>query len=128
MREELGGNEKLLAKATPAFPPYGKRMLRDSNWFKTLTRDNVELVTGPIARSCLPASLTSMGRTPGRRDHNGYRIQGPDAALSNAHRRYERQHSRSLGRGRSARLSGHYRSGLSQLFIMYGPIQWRPWR
>jgi len=50
MREELGGNEKLLAKATPAFPPYGKRMLRDSNWFKTLTRDNVELVTGPIAR------------------------------------------------------------------------------
>ncbi len=53
MREELGGNEKLLAKATPAFPPYGKRMLRDSNWFKTLTRDNVELVTEDDPRAYL---------------------------------------------------------------------------
>lgn len=50
MRSELGGDEALLAKVTPGFPPYGKRMLRDGNWFKTLTRDNVELVTTGVAR------------------------------------------------------------------------------
>jgi 4-hydroxyacetophenone monooxygenase len=50
MRSELGGDEKLLAKVTPKFPPYGKRMLRDGNWFRTLTRDNVELVTTGVER------------------------------------------------------------------------------
>lgn len=50
MRSELGGNEELLAKVTPSFPPYGKRMLRDGNWFRTLTRDNVELVTSGVQR------------------------------------------------------------------------------
>lgn len=48
MRAELNGDEELLAKVTPSFPPYGKRMLRDGNWFRTLTRDNVDLVTGPV--------------------------------------------------------------------------------
>lgn len=48
IRQEVGGNEELLAKVVPEFPPYGKRMLRDGNWYKTLTRDNVELVTGPV--------------------------------------------------------------------------------
>ena len=50
MRRELKGDEELLAKVTPKFPPYGKRMLRDSNWFNALTRDNVELVTGPVQK------------------------------------------------------------------------------
>ncbi len=50
MRSELGGDEELLAKVTPSFPPYGKRMLRDGNWFRTLTRDNVELVTTGVER------------------------------------------------------------------------------
>jgi len=50
MRNELGGDEELLAKVTPSFPPYGKRMLRDGNWFRTLTRDNVELVTSTVQK------------------------------------------------------------------------------
>ncbi len=50
MREDLNGDEELLAKVTPPFPPYGKRMLRAGNWYRTLTRDNVELLTTPIAR------------------------------------------------------------------------------
>ncbi|HEX7781919.1 MAG TPA: NAD(P)/FAD-dependent oxidoreductase [Sphingobium sp.] len=50
MRAELNGDDELLAKVTPNFPPYGKRMLRDSKWFSTLTRDNVELVTGPVQK------------------------------------------------------------------------------
>lgn len=50
MRSELNGDEDLLAKVTPSFPPYGKRMLRDGNWFRTLTRENVELVTSGVDR------------------------------------------------------------------------------
>ncbi len=48
IREQVNGDEELIAKVTPKFPPYGKRMLRDGGYLKTLTRDNVELVTGPI--------------------------------------------------------------------------------
>ena len=46
--EQVGGDKELAAKVTPTFPPYGKRMLRDGGFLKSLTRDNVELVTGPI--------------------------------------------------------------------------------
>ncbi len=48
--KEVNGDPELLKKVIPKFPPYGKRMLRDGNWYKTLTRDNVELVTGPIPK------------------------------------------------------------------------------
>ena len=48
IRSEVNGDEELLAKVVPKFPPYGKRMLRDGNWYRTLTRDNVDLVTGPV--------------------------------------------------------------------------------
>lgn len=50
MRRELGGDETLLAKTTPPYPPYGKRMLRDNDWYRMLTRPNVDLVTTPIRR------------------------------------------------------------------------------
>jgi 4-hydroxyacetophenone monooxygenase len=46
--KQVNHDPELLAKVIPEFPPYGKRMLRDSNWFPTLTRDNVELVTGTV--------------------------------------------------------------------------------
>ncbi len=45
---QVNHDPELLAKVIPTFPPYGKRMLRDSNWFPTLTRDNVELITGTV--------------------------------------------------------------------------------
>ena len=45
---ELEGDAELLAKAVPAYPPYGKRMLRDNGWFRMLKRDNVALITDPI--------------------------------------------------------------------------------
>jgi 4-hydroxyacetophenone monooxygenase len=40
----------LMEKVIPKYPPYGKRMLRDANWYRTLTRDNVELLTDKVAR------------------------------------------------------------------------------
>ena len=50
VRKELDGDEELLAKVIPAYPPYGKRMLRDNHWYRMLKRPNVTLVTGSIAR------------------------------------------------------------------------------
>lgn len=45
---EVKDRPDLIAKCVPTYPPYGKRILLDNNWFKTLTRDNVELVTDAI--------------------------------------------------------------------------------
>lgn len=47
---ELADRPDLLAKAMPSYPPYGKRMLMDNDWFATLRRDDVALVTDGIAR------------------------------------------------------------------------------
>ena len=50
VRTELDGDEALLAKVIPQYPPYGKRMLRDNYWYRMLKRPNVELETDPIER------------------------------------------------------------------------------
>lgn len=50
IEKEVNGDRELMAKVIPDYPPYGKRMLRAGNWYKNLTRDNVELVTGPIQK------------------------------------------------------------------------------
>jgi 4-hydroxyacetophenone monooxygenase len=43
-------DDELFAKITPAYPPIAKRILRDNGiWGRTLARDNVSLVTEPIA-------------------------------------------------------------------------------
>lgn len=48
VREQLDGDEEMMKKVIPSYPPYGKRMLRDAYWFEMLKRDNVELVDGGI--------------------------------------------------------------------------------
>ena len=46
----FGDRPDLLAKVMPAYPPAAKRILRDNGvWATTLKRDNVELITDPIA-------------------------------------------------------------------------------
>ena len=49
LTEQLEGREDLIQKALPGYPPFGKRMLLDNGWFAALTRDNVELITEPVA-------------------------------------------------------------------------------
>jgi 4-hydroxyacetophenone monooxygenase len=58
---EVGGDPALLAKATPNYPPYGKRMLRDNGWYRMLRRANVDLVTEPVARIESDAIVTRDG-------------------------------------------------------------------
>ena len=49
MEEIIGDDKDLLKKVIPDYPPYGKRMLVDNNWFDMLKQDNVELITGNIS-------------------------------------------------------------------------------
>jgi 4-hydroxyacetophenone monooxygenase len=50
MAEQIGDDEELLAKVVPDYVCLGKRTLQDNgSWLTALTRDNVELVTDPIA-------------------------------------------------------------------------------
>ncbi|MBR0714617.1 NAD(P)/FAD-dependent oxidoreductase [Bradyrhizobium liaoningense] len=58
---ELKGRPDLIAKCVPTYPPYGKRILLDNNWFKTLTRDNVELVTDAIDHFSRDGIVTADG-------------------------------------------------------------------
>jgi 4-hydroxyacetophenone monooxygenase len=63
MQREIGDDPELLAKVTPPYPPYGKRMLRDNHWYRMLTRDNVELITTPIDHVCETGIVTQDGVT-----------------------------------------------------------------
>lgn len=48
VRDQLDGDEAMMKKVIPSYPPYGKRMLRDNHWFQMLRRDNVDLIDGAI--------------------------------------------------------------------------------
>ena len=59
---ELKDRPDLVEKCLPTYPPYGKRILLDNNWFRTLTRPNVELVTEPIGRFAPEGIVTADGK------------------------------------------------------------------
>jgi 4-hydroxyacetophenone monooxygenase len=48
IHKELGDRQDLADKVVPEFPPYGKRMLLDNGWYRTLTKPHVELVDTSI--------------------------------------------------------------------------------
>ncbi|WP_029057869.1 flavin-containing monooxygenase [Stappia stellulata] len=50
VESELGDRQDLLAHVLPDFPPYGKRILLDNGWYRTITKPNVELVPERLSR------------------------------------------------------------------------------
>lgn len=51
IKSQIPDDPELLAKVIPDYPATGKRTLQDNgSWLQTLTRDNVELVRGGVAR------------------------------------------------------------------------------
>jgi 4-hydroxyacetophenone monooxygenase len=59
---ELGHDPELIRKATPDYPPYGKRMLRDNHWYRMLTRPNVELIDDQIDHIAPGGVVTQDGK------------------------------------------------------------------
>ena len=50
VKAELGDRQDLLQEMLPDFPPYGKRILLDNGWYRTLTKPNAELVPARLSR------------------------------------------------------------------------------
>ena len=63
IKAELGNAQHLLAEVLPNYPPFGKRMLLDNGWFRTLARDNVKLITGSVTEARADGVITSDGTT-----------------------------------------------------------------
>jgi len=59
---ELGNRTELLDRCVPAYPPYGKRPLLDSGWFRTMARHDVELITDEIAEIRADRIVTTDGQ------------------------------------------------------------------
>jgi 4-hydroxyacetophenone monooxygenase len=64
MESELGDRKDLLEKCIPTYPPYGKRILLDNRWYRTLRKPNVELVVAPIQR-IVPEGIEAQDGTRG---------------------------------------------------------------
>jgi 4-hydroxyacetophenone monooxygenase len=63
IERELEGRPDLLAKALPDYPPYGKRILLDNGWYRSLTRDDVFLITDGIEEISEVGVVTEDGTT-----------------------------------------------------------------
>ncbi|WP_449469736.1 flavin-containing monooxygenase [Sphingobium chungangianum] len=50
IRQETGGREDLIEKLIPDYAPMSRRPVVDNGWYRALTRDNVELLTGSVER------------------------------------------------------------------------------
>ncbi len=62
IRSELAQRPELVDACLPGYPPYGKRILLDKGWFKTLCKPGVELVTAPIDHLDAAGVVTTDGK------------------------------------------------------------------
>lgn len=61
LEDQLAGREDLIPKVRPDYPPFGKRILLDNGWYKTLRRENVELVTEAVTEVTPKGLITADG-------------------------------------------------------------------
>ena len=50
VRRELGDRQDLLDVVLPDYPPYGKRILLDNGWYRTISKPNVDLIAHPLVQ------------------------------------------------------------------------------
>jgi 4-hydroxyacetophenone monooxygenase len=50
IKAQTDGRQDLIDKLVPDYAPFSRRPVVDNGWYRALTRDDVELVTDPIAR------------------------------------------------------------------------------
>jgi 4-hydroxyacetophenone monooxygenase len=58
---ELGDRIDLIGECVPDYPPYVKRPLLDNGWFRTVAREDVELITEAVARVTPTGVVTASG-------------------------------------------------------------------
>src|SRR5439155_18740137 len=63
IKSELGARQDLLDDCLPEYPPYGKRPLIDNGWFRTMCRDDVDLITDDVAEIRPNGVVTADGTT-----------------------------------------------------------------
>lgn len=63
IHQELGDAGELADKVIPAYPPFGKRMLLDNGWYRTLARPHVELVSDRVVKVLPDGVVTADGAT-----------------------------------------------------------------
>ena len=63
IKAEIGDDPALLAKVIPNYPPNGKRMLRENNWYKMLKRPHVDLIDDGIAKIERDSVVTRDGKS-----------------------------------------------------------------
>jgi len=61
IRDELGDRTDLFDKVLPSYPPYGKRILLDNGWYRTLSQPNVTLVTDAVESVTETGVVTASG-------------------------------------------------------------------
>ncbi|WP_202033241.1 NAD(P)/FAD-dependent oxidoreductase [Nocardioides sp. WS12] len=61
IKEQLGDRTDLHDACIPEYPPYGKRPLLDNGWFRTVQRDDVDLVTTDVERIVPEGVVTKDG-------------------------------------------------------------------
>jgi 4-hydroxyacetophenone monooxygenase len=120
---ELGDRTDLIGKCVPSYPPYGKRILLDNGWYRTIQRPNVELVTEPIDRFVEDGVVTADGR---RRPADavalstGFQMTQMTARL-NVRGRGGRDLREAWGDDNATAHLGITTPGFPNLFIMQGP-------
>ena len=121
VERELADTPDLIDQVLPDYPPLGKRMLQDNGWFRTLQRDNVELVNDGIARVTEHGVVTTSGRrAPGRRPDPRHRVPSEQVPVAHGdHGRGVRLHD-VWGEDPRAYL-GITMPGFPNLFCLYGP-------
>lgn len=61
IKQQLGDRTDLIEDCVPEYPPYGKRPLIDNGWFKTVCRDDVDLITEAVAEVRETSIVTTSG-------------------------------------------------------------------
>lgn len=60
--EQLGDRDDLIAASVPDYPPYGKRPLIDNGWYRTLLREEVELIESRVTEVRAHSVVDGTGR------------------------------------------------------------------
>lgn len=61
IKDELGDRQDLLEHVLPDYPPFGKRMLMDNGWYRTMAKENVSLINNGISQVNASGVVTDDG-------------------------------------------------------------------